>query len=125
MNDADLEGKGKVGGPVRSFKSDGCKNGKRKAFYEHPDFEERVEKMPENAKAHMEALLRKVKPKNVKTLEQQMEEYLQREMEFSEGQKPIPKSDINKETTMKKDVKDVHLLTPHKRDKTNKHEKYD
>lgn len=50
---------------------------KRKAFYETSDFDKKVEEMSMGReRAHYKALLRAVKPKQAKTLQQQMEEHL-------------------------------------------------
>ena len=53
------------------------KNKRKRPFYDEPGFEKRVEEMPAGKeKSHLEALLKRLKPKQVKTMQQQMKEYL-------------------------------------------------
>lgn len=51
-------------------------------FYDLPGFEKEVDEMPVGKeKSHLEALLKRLKPKQIKTMQQQMEEHLARKQE--------------------------------------------
>jgi len=57
---------------------------KTKPFYDAPNFEKEVDEMPKGKeKSHLEALLRRLKPKQTKTMQEQMHEHLTKKQQSS------------------------------------------
>eukprot|EP00210_Caulerpa_lentillifera_P000477 g460.t1 len=85
--------------------------GKRrtKPFYNEPDFEKEVDEMPEGReKTHLEALLKRLRPKQIKTAQEQMQEHLLKKQQSS-----TPISETVNSTDAASSF-EVSLMTPQK-----------